>query len=159
MSDIKTSPFVVRCGDESVGVHTANHPWNDNSDITMNELARRTGMSRAIVKHAVIPPGKEGFVYHSHIRDEEWVYVLSGVCTMEIDDSEFEMGPGDFAGFPTPPAVPAVAHHMRNDGADPLVLLMGGEAHEVEIADFPRLGKRKVGTGSVVQVVDLPQEG
>lgn len=153
MTDSKVTPFLIRSGDESEGVHTAHHPWNDKSDITMNELARRTGMSRAIVKQAVIPPGKEGFVYHSHIRDEEWVYVLSGVCTMEIDNNEIEMGPGDFAGFPTP----SVAHHMRNDGTDPLVLLMGGEAHEVEIADFPRLGKRKVGTGNVVQVVDLPE--
>ncbi len=157
MSEIKPSPFLIRAGDESAGVHHAQHPWNDKSDITMNELARRTGMSRAIVKHAVIPPGKEGFVYHSHQRDEEWLYVLSGTCTMEIDGAEYEMGPGDFAGFPTPPAVPAVAHHMRNDGTEPLVLLMGGEAHEVEIADFPMLGKRKVGTGDKVQVVDLPE--
>ena len=158
MTNPPTSPFLIRAGDESQGVHRAQHPWNDKSDITMNELARRTGMSRAIVKHAVIPPGKEGFVYHSHIRDEEWLYVLSGTCTMEIDGGEFKMGPGDFAGFPTPPAVPAVAHHMRNDGTEPLVLLMGGEAHEVEIADFPKLGKRKVGTGDKVQVVDLPEE-
>lgn len=157
MTDSKATPFIVRAGDESQGVHTANHPWNDKSDITMNELARRTGMSRAIVKRAVIPPGKEGFVYHSHVRDEEWLFVLSGVCTMEIDGDEFEMGPGDFAGFPTPPAVLAVAHHMRNDGAEPLVLLMGGEAHEVEIADFPKLRKRKVIGNGKVQVVDLPE--
>lgn len=158
MPDTKSSPYIVRAGDESEGVHRMSHPWNDKSDITMNELARRTGMSRAIVKHTVIPPGKEGFVYHSHIRDEEWLYVLSGICTMEIDGAEYEMGPGDFAGFPTPPAVSAVAHHMRNDSTEPLVLLMGGEAHEVEIADFPKLGKRKVMGDGKVQVVDLPEE-
>jgi uncharacterized cupin superfamily protein len=157
MPDQKNSPLIIRAGDESQGVHTANHPWNDKSEITMNELARRAGLSRAIVKHAVIPPGKEGFVYHSHVCDEEWIYVLSGTCTLEIDDAEFEMGPGDFAGFPTPPAVSPVAHHMRNDGTQPLIILMGGEAHDVEIADFPRLGKRKVIGVGKVQVVDLPE--
>lgn len=157
MSNPKSSPFLIRSGDESEGVHRFSHPWNDKSDITMNELARRAGLSRAIVKRAVIPPGKEGFVYHSHIRDEEWVYVLSGTCTMEIDGAEYEMGTGDFAGFPTPPAVSAVAHHMRNDGDVPLVLLMGGEAHDVEIADFPKLGKRKIIGDGKVQVVDLPE--
>lgn len=158
MTDTKSSPFLIRAGDTSEGVHRGQHPWNDKSDITMNELARRTGMSRAIVKHAVIPPGKEGFVYHSHQRDEEWLYVLSGTCTMEIDGAEYDMKPGDFAGFPTPPAVPAVAHHMRNDGTEPLVLLMGGEAHDVEIADFPKLGKRKIIADGKVQVVELPEE-
>ncbi len=148
------SPFIIRAGDESQGVQQFSHPWNDRSDITMNELARRTGMSRAIVKRAVIPPGKEGFVYHSHIRDEEWLYVLSGTLTMEIDGGEYDMGPGDFAGFPAP----SVAHHMRNDGSEPLVLLMGGEAHEVEIADFPKLGKRKIIGDGKVQVVDLPED-
>jgi uncharacterized cupin superfamily protein len=25
-----------------------------------------------------VPPGKESFVYYSHQREEEWIYVLSG---------------------------------------------------------------------------------
>ena len=47
---------------------------------------------------------------------------------------------------------------MRNDGSEPLIILMGGEAHEVEIADFPRLGTRKVIGDGKVQVVDLPED-
>ena len=145
------SPFLIRSGDTSEGVHRVQHPWNEKSDITMNELARRTGMTRAIVKHAVIPPGKESFVYHAHLRDEEWVYVLSGEGQAEIDGEDFDIGPGDFLGFPAP----SVAHHLRNIGESDLVLLMGGEAPEVEIADFPKLGKRKFTFGNQVNVVDL----
>ena len=158
MTNEKTSPFLIRAGDESEGVHRVQHPWNDKSDITMNELARRTGMSRAIVKHAVIPPGKEGFVYHAHHRDEEWVYVLSGAGTAEIDGADYPIAAGDFLGFPIPPDGPSVAHHLRNTGSEDLVMLMGGEAHAVEIADFPKLGKRKVLAHGKVQVVDLPEE-
>lgn len=151
-------PVLIRAGDESEGLHTVRHPWNERSDITMNELARRTGMSRAIVKHAVIPPGKESFVYHAHLTDEEWVYVLEGVGVAEIDGADYEIGPGDFLGF----AAPSVAHHLRNEGGAPLVLLMGGEAPAIEIADFPKLGKRKItwsgGTGGQ-EVVDLEGKG
>jgi uncharacterized cupin superfamily protein len=154
MTQTKSHPLLICAGDESVGVHTANHPWNAKSDITMNELARRTGLSRAIVKHAVIPPGKEGFVYHSHQCDEEWVYVLSGAGVAEIDGADYAIEPGDFIGFPAP----SVAHHLRNEGSETLVLLMGGEAHEIEIADFPKLGKRKITWGDKMEVVDLPKD-
>jgi uncharacterized cupin superfamily protein len=47
-----------------------------------------------------MPPGKESFVYHSHHREEEWIYVLSGRGVAEIDGEEFEVGAGDFMGFP-----------------------------------------------------------
>ena len=143
--------FLIRSGDEAEGVHRVNHPWNEKSDITMNELSRRTGMGRAIVKHAVIPPGKESFVYHAHERDEEWVYVLSGKGIAEVDGADYALEPGDFLGFPTP----SVAHHLRNEGQESLVILMGGEAHEVEVATFPKLGKRKFTWGNKMEVVDI----
>lgn len=150
----ESKSFLIKAGNETEGIHQVCHPWNEKSDITMNELSRRTGMARAIVKHAVIPPGKEGFVYHAHERDEEWVYVLSGQGVAEVDGAEYAIGPGDFLGFPAP----SVAHHLRNDSDEPLVFLMGGEAHEVEVATFPKLGKRKFTWGDKMEVVELSPE-
>jgi uncharacterized cupin superfamily protein len=40
---------------------------------------------------------------------------------------------GLFMGFPTP----EVAPHLRNPYGEDLVYLVGGENHDVEIADFP----------------------
>lgn len=154
MTDNNPAPFLIRVGDESEGMSHMNHPWNEKSDITMNQLARRTGMSRAIVTRGVIPPGKEGFVYHSHQRDEEWVFVLEGEGVAEVDGSDYPLRPGDFLGFQTP----SVAHHLRNDSAADFVFLMGGEAHTVEVADFPKLGKRKITGEGLFQVVDLPED-
>jgi uncharacterized cupin superfamily protein len=151
MSKTEAPPFLIHNGDDKDGVHTVNHPWNDKSHITMNELARRTGLSRAIVKHAVIPPGKESFVYHAHHTDEEWVYVLSGEGVAEVDGADYALKPGDFLGF----SAPSVAHHLRNDSDADLILLMGGEAHEVEIADFPKLGKRKFTWSQNMEVVNM----
>jgi len=98
-----------------------------------------------------IPAGKESFAYHSHQHEEEWIYVLSGKALALIDDVEYEIGAGDFIGFPTP----SVAHHLRNPGPDELVYLVGGENRDNEIADFPKLGKRIVRRGKEVDVVDL----
>ena len=131
------------------GVHS--HPWNPNSEMRGVQLARLAGLKRIGVSLARIPPGKESFVYHSHEREEEWLYILSGAGTAEIDGAEYEVGPGDFMGFPTP----SVAHHLRNTGNEDLVYLMGGESLETEIATFPRLGKRMVRMGDKLEIYDL----
>ena len=43
-------------------------------------------------------------------------------------------------GFPTP----SVAHHLGNAGSEELTYLMGGDHLDLEIADFPKLGKRTI---------------
>jgi uncharacterized cupin superfamily protein len=61
------------------------------------------------------------------------------------------VGVGDFMAFPTP----SVPHHLKNPFDEELVYLMGGESREVEVADFPRLGKRMVRNGETVEVYDV----
>jgi uncharacterized cupin superfamily protein len=127
-----------------------HHPLNADSQIWMRPLGRLTGLQRVGVTLARVPPGKESFIYHSHQHEEEFVYILSGRGIAEIDDAEFEVGPGDFMGFPAP----SVAHHLRNPFDADLVYLMGGEHLEMEIADFPRLNKRLIRDGAEVSIVD-----
>lgn len=95
-------------------------------------------------------PGKESFVYHSHQFEEEFIYIISGRGIAEIDDAEYEIGAGDFMGFPTP----SVAHHLKNPFDENLVYIMGGERRQVEIADFPRLKKRMFRNAQDVQIAD-----
>lgn len=146
----KPSPLVRRAQSEA-GFRTHSHPWNANSELTGAQLGRMAGLKRTGVSIVHLAPGKESFVYHSHQREEEWVYILSGRGTAEIAGSDHEVGPGDFMGFPTP----SVAHHLRNTGNEPLVYLMGGENREFEIADFPKLGKRMIRNGSTVEIYDM----
>jgi len=47
-----------------------------------------------------------------------------------------------------------VAHHLRNPYDEDLVYLVGGENREVEVADFPRLGKRMIRCGQEVKIYD-----
>jgi uncharacterized cupin superfamily protein len=128
-----------------------SHPWNPNSELSGAYLGRAVGLERIGVNFLKLAPGKESFVYHSHQREEEWIYILSGHGTAEIEDEEFAVGSGDFMGFPTP----SVAHHLRNTGDEDLVYLMGGENLEVEIAEFPRLGKRMLRRGDAIDIYDV----
>lgn len=151
MPDAKPYPHLVRAADAKAAEGTFSHPWNPNSEITGAHLSRLGGLSRTGVSLVRIAPGRESFTYHAHHREEEWIYVLQGRAIAEIDGAEYEMGPGDFVAFPTP----SVPHHLRNPGPDTLVYMMGGENVDVEIADFPRLGRRIVRTRDEITVYDL----
>jgi uncharacterized cupin superfamily protein len=145
-----TAPL-IRKADAEAAFETFSHPWNPKSEISGIQLGRRTGLKRTGVSLARLEPGKESFVYHSHEREEEWLYILSGTATAEIDGDEYDVGPGDFMGFPAP----SLAHHLRNSGNEPLVYLMGGENRDFEVSTFPKLGKKMVRSGSNVEVYDV----
>jgi uncharacterized cupin superfamily protein len=125
-------------------------PFNPNSDVTLRALSRAVGLARVSLTLARVPPGKESFIYHAHERDEEFVYILSGRGRAEIGDEVFEVGPGDFMGFPTP----SVAHHLVNPYDEDLVYLMGGEHSGLDISIFPRIGKRIVFTERDITCID-----
>jgi uncharacterized cupin superfamily protein len=111
---------------------------NPNSSFTGAGLSRLAGMKRAHVSLARIPSGKDSFAYHAHMLEEEWVYILSGRGIAEIDGVDYDVGPGDFMGFPAP----SVAHLLKNRSGEELVYLMGGEDQPIDVVDYPQLAKR-----------------
>lgn len=127
-----------------------SHPFNPNSEVHGHSLSDATGMARVGVHLIRVPPRKESFVYHSHHGEEEFIYILSGRAIAEIAEQQVEVGPGDFLGFPTP----SVGHHLRNPFDTDLVYLSGGERHALEVADYPRLGKRMVRVGADTSIYD-----
>jgi uncharacterized cupin superfamily protein len=114
------------------------HPLNPQSEVHMRALSQEAGLQRCGLTLGRIPPGKESFAYHTHQREEEFAYILSGRGRAEIDGTWVELGPGDFLAFPAP----SVGHQITNPYDADLVYLMGGERSEVEVAEFPRHGKR-----------------
>lgn len=142
--------YLARADEIKRREETGAHPWNPKSELHGTRLGVLTALKRTGVSLVRIPPEKESFVYHAHWREEEWIYILSGRGVAEIDGGEYEVGAGDFMGFPTP----GVAHHLRNAGAEDLVYLMGGENLDFEIADFPRHGKRLIKAGGKAEIYD-----
>jgi len=149
MSDNK--PNYVCAAEIEKATETTRHPLNPNSMISGTHLSRLTGLERVGISLVVVPPDKESFIYHSHYCEEEWIYILSGSGVAEIGDDEFVVGPGDFMGFPAP----SIGHHLRNAGKTELTYLMGGENCDVEIADFPKLGKRMLRRGEDIEIYDI----
>jgi quercetin 2,3-dioxygenase len=148
------APRVLVRASERGPDYSAGHPYNPKAEVHGWILSRMAGLRRIAVNLVWLPPGKESAVYHRHHREEEWLYVLEGRGVAEVEDAEHELGPGDFLGFP-----PGVAHQVRNPSGDRLVLLVGGEVlPDVEVADFPRLGRRLVRVGARLSVYPLDAE-
>jgi uncharacterized cupin superfamily protein len=126
------------------------HPLNPNSDVYLRSLGRPVGLKRLSLSLARVPPGKESFIYHTHMRDEEFLYILSGRGRAEIGDAVIEVGPGDFMGF----TAPSPAHHLLNPYDQDLVYLMGGEQSGFDIGVFPRAGKRVLFAGDEIRMID-----
>jgi len=143
--------FVLYAAEIEKQAASFSHPWNSNSLISGTRMSRLTGLQRVGVSKVMVPAGKESFIYHAHQCEEEWIYILSGKGLARINDKEYEVAAGDFMGFPTP----AVAHHLTNPFDEDLVYLMGGETNDVEIADFPDIGKRMVRRGAEVEVFEV----
>jgi uncharacterized cupin superfamily protein len=149
MADAKR--FILTSSEITQREQPFSHPWNPKSCLIGVQLSRALGLKRAGVSIARIPPGKESFVYHSHHSEEEWLYILSGRGIAEIDGEEIQIAAGAFLAFPTP----SVPHHLKNPFDQDLIYLMGGENHEIEIADFPRLGKRMIRNREKIDIYEV----
>ncbi|MFL5344949.1 MAG: cupin domain-containing protein [Hyalangium sp.] len=145
-------PVLFRAADHAqLKEQTQSHPLNPNSLLRGISLSEQVGLQRLGFHLLRIPPGKESFIFHLHQSEEEFLYILSGRGIAELGEESVEVGPGDFMGFPTP----SVGHHLRNPFQEELVYISGGERRQVEVADFPRLGKRLVRFGTQVSIFDV----
>jgi uncharacterized cupin superfamily protein len=128
------------------------HPLNPATVVFMRNLGDATSLERLGVWIVRVPPEHESFPYHCHYDEEEFVYVLSGRGVLEAGEETFEIGPGDFMGFPAGP----IAHQIRNPHETDLIYLTGGERRSIAgVADFPKLRKRMVRVGKEAMVTDF----
>jgi uncharacterized cupin superfamily protein len=157
MADTSSNPSIPRVlvrAAERGPADVSRHPWNPASEIQGWMVSRASGLGRIAVNLAWLAPGKESAAFHLHHREEEWLYVLAGAGTAEVDDREVAVAAGDFLGFP-----PGTAHHLRNTGTEELHILEGGEIiPDVEVADFPRLRRRMVRTGNRIAIYPMEAE-
>ena len=151
MSIDRPNLYLLRAADIAMRSQTFSHPWNPRSEISGYQMGKSTGLRRTGVNYSRVPPGKESFSYHAHWQEEEWIYILQGRGIARIDDVDYEVTAGDFMAFPTP----GVAHHLSNPYTTDLVYLMGGENRDVEIVDFPDVGKRMLRRGKELEIHDL----
>jgi len=116
------------------------HQFNANAVRWTRTLSEATGLSRIGVHLIRLAPGNDSTQLHFHEADEEFIYVLSGRGIAEIGDERFEVGAGDFMGFPTP----SLGHSLTNPFDRDLVYLVGGERNPNDIVHYPRIRRSMI---------------
>ena len=126
------------------------HRFNPNAVRMTRTLSDRTGMRRIGVHLVRLEPGRESTQFHNHDVDEEFLYVISGRGVAEIGEASYEVGPGDFMGFPQN----SPAHTLRNPFDEDLVYLMGGERNVHDVVNYPRIRRSMIKGAGPSKYVD-----
>lgn len=116
------------------------HQFNPQAVRLSRTLAAPTGMHRIGVHLVRIEAGHDSTTHHYHEADEEFIYIISGRGRARIGEEEFDIGAGDFMGFPAP----SPAHSMHNPYDEDLVYLMGGERWATDVVHYPDLKRSMI---------------
>lgn len=127
------------------------HFLNPNAVRLNKSLGDAIGLNHIGVHMVSVEPGRDSTEYHIHFYEEECVYVVSGHGVLNIEGEQYEIGPGDFAGFPRSTA----AHSITNNGSETLQLLVMGQRLEHDVADYPNQEKRLYRNSGEWNLVDL----
>jgi mannose-6-phosphate isomerase-like protein (cupin superfamily) len=81
-------------------------------------LARSADTPRFNLALITIQPHREGPPIHEHEAEDDSFYILEGMLTLLLADSEVAAGPGTFVLVP-----PGVSHTFANRGDEPVRML------------------------------------
>ena len=81
-----------------------------------------------------LAPGAHSSIRHSHMKQDEFVYILSGHPTLRTNDGETQLAPGMCAGFA---AASGDAHHLVNRSGEDVIYLEIGDRTPGEEVDYP----------------------
>ena len=131
--------YILKAGDiASLTEDKRVHQFNDKAIRHTRSLGDLVGLTTLGFHLVRVEPGDETTQHHTHEFSDEFIYILDGQGTLSLDDEDFELAAGDFAGFP----MNGPAHSMKNTGDVDLVYLMGGGRPEVDICHDPKIGRR-----------------
>ncbi len=116
------------------------HQCNDNAIRHTRTLTEGMGLLNLGIHIVRIEPGRDSTTHHYHEADEEFIYILDGSGTAQIDNEEFAICAGDFMAFPTG----GPAHSLHNSSDQDLVYLVGGERNLPDIVHYPELKRTMV---------------
>ena len=101
-------------------------------------LGSSTGNVELGCSHFRVAPGKYAFPKHSHVRNEEALFILEGSGTLTLGDDEISVSAGDYAALPTGRHLP---HKLVNTGDSDLVYLCLSTNLMPEVTEYPDSGK------------------
>ena len=132
-------PYLLRRADiEALEPLRKVHMLSDEAVRQNLSLGDRTGLTGLGVHIIDVAPGDKSTEEHTHVYEDEAVYVLSGRGEVRIGERAFEIAAGDFLGFPKG----GDAHALYNTSDAVLRCLVIGERLAHDIVDYPNKQKR-----------------
>jgi len=127
-------------------------PWEEYSHgkrfgTRFRQLGEYGGCSHVGVCMEEIAPGRQAYVAHYHLLEEEQLLVLEGRPTLRLGERRIPMEPGSYVVFP---AGQKAGHALVNETDEPVRYLIIGERNPNEVTvhtDTGRVGVRLVGEG------------
>ena len=124
-------------------MHIHDVPGKHSAEHEGYEMVRRQFVPKGEAKNTQvsiyeIPPGKSGYPYHYHMKNEETFYIISGEGLLRTPEGEKKVGAGEIIFFPSGPEG---AHKLTNIGTDTLVYIDFDVYHELEACIYPDSGK------------------
>ena len=132
------------------GLAKAHYP-NENARRINKSLGDVVGLKNLGFHIIEVLPGYESTEYHLHHFEDECVYILDGEATVTIDETDYEVGAGDFIGYPAG----GLPHTMKNTGSQILRCIVVGQRLVHDVGDYPRIGKRLYRHGQSNDLVDI----
>jgi uncharacterized cupin superfamily protein len=104
----------------------------------MDRFGPKIGASQLGGSIYELPPGQSVCPYHAEYAEEEWLLVLTGVCTVRDPDGTHELRAGDVVCFTTGPDG---AHKVSNLSDETIRVLMLSTVKWPAITVYPDSGK------------------
>lgn len=120
-----TRPPFIKHYSELQGPDDSRYPGSDELHSIGAPFGKAFGLKRLGIHHELLPPGRRTSWPHAESDEEEFVYVLEGTPDAWIDGHLHRLEPGDGVGFP---AGTGITHTFLNNTAEPVRLLVVGEA-------------------------------
>jgi uncharacterized cupin superfamily protein len=134
---MKTTPIAIRALDAPPRTKPSNYPEPFRSRMSgrvKRPLGDLFGIVNFGVNITVVPPGSVSALRHSHSKQDEFVYVLSGQLTLHTDSGRLELTPGMAAGFK---AGSGNAHRLSNESQSEAVYLEVGDRTQGDEVAYP----------------------
>ena len=101
---------------------------------TKRKLGDFFGLGNFGVNHTKLEPGSMSALFHSHSKQDEFIYILEGTPTVKIGDEEYIMNPGDCVGFA---AGTGLAHQLTNNSDSDVIYLEIGDRTPNDSVEYP----------------------
>jgi len=98
-----------------------------------------------------LQPGAKSSTRHWHEREDEFLFVVSGMVTVVENDGSHILQPGDAACWPA--GIPN-AHCVVNESAEPCSYIVVGTRLTHDVCHYPDVGKTLHTEGETWRIVD-----